>query len=282
MSKVAFITAILGNYETSCKKPVEQTIDCDFICFTDNKNIVTNGWEIDLNPYYETHKSPLDTGYYLNSIKKPGAYLSLWNNEHTFNLAKYYKTQWHLIPRLKDYETIIWCDGTIEILASNAAEYLSQICSKYEIACWHHEMRGGLLFHEAYASEHPKYYARKYLDQLQPYQNIIGQYLEYVREGYDETFFKEKFDRVEGRGRGDHFGVWATGCVSFSNTSERVKTFLDLWYSDILKYSTQDQVSFPKIAQTTGLVPYTFPDTVFTGLEAHTVNKLFKVHSHGA
>jgi hypothetical protein len=44
MAKICFITAIYGNYETSCKKFAKQTIDTDFICFTDNKNIINNGW----------------------------------------------------------------------------------------------------------------------------------------------------------------------------------------------------------------------------------------------
>jgi hypothetical protein len=37
MAKICFITAVFGNYELSCKKFVKQTIDTDFICFTDNK-----------------------------------------------------------------------------------------------------------------------------------------------------------------------------------------------------------------------------------------------------
>lgn len=76
MKKVAFITAILGNYELTCKKAVQQTVDSDFICFTDNKDIESNGWIIDTNPYHSTHKSPIDTGFYLNSIDKPGYHLA--------------------------------------------------------------------------------------------------------------------------------------------------------------------------------------------------------------
>jgi hypothetical protein len=282
MKKVAFITSILGNYETTCKQAVEQTVDCDFICFTDNEYIEANGWDIDTHPYHDTHKSPVDKGFYLNSPTKPKGILSILDNRHPFNLAKYYKTQWHLIPRLQEYETIIWCDGSIEILAPNAAEYISEICAKYGMSCWHHEMRGGVLLSEAHASYLPKYHDRHFNGFTQHYQDIIRQYLEYVADGYDEDFFKQKYDRVEGRGRGDHFGVWATGCLGFSNTSPEVKKFTDAWYLEILKHTTQDQVSFPKVVQDTKLVPYTFPDAVFTGVEAHTENDLYKVHKHGA
>lgn len=281
MKKVVFITAILGNYETSCKKPAEQSIECDFICFTDNESIEANGWEIDTTPYHLTHKSSLDTGYYLNSAHKPEYHLSHWNNTTTFNIAKYYKTQWRLIPRLEQYETVIWCDGTIQILASNTAEYLSEICSKYGITCWNHEMRSGCLWQEVIASEVPKYYDPNFMGQSQPRQNIVKQYLDYIEDGYDESFFKEKYTRQEGRGNEDYFGVWATGCIAFSNRSKEVNNFLDSWYLEILRHSTQDQVSFPKVVQDTKLVPYTFPDEVMTGLDAHTENKMFKVCSHG-
>lgn len=46
MSKLCFITAIFGNYELTCKPFVSQTTSTDFICFTDNTNIVNNGWII--------------------------------------------------------------------------------------------------------------------------------------------------------------------------------------------------------------------------------------------
>ena len=52
MAKVCFITAIYGNYEATCKKYIAQAIVTDFICFTDNKNIESNGWIIDTTPYH--------------------------------------------------------------------------------------------------------------------------------------------------------------------------------------------------------------------------------------
>lgn len=278
--KVAFITSILGSYEATCKPFLKQTVDCDFICFTDNPNIESNGWELDLNPYYDTHKSPVDNGLYINSIHKQGR-LEVINNRHTFNLAKYYKQQWKLIPRLKDYEVVIWMDGTLEILSEKVAEYMLELCPKYGIVTWHHELRGGFLFHEAYSSFLPKYTNTEYLNQKQPYQDVMRQYCAYLRDGYDEDFFQKKFLRPEGRGRGDHFGVWATGFVAFDNKDEKINDFLDRWYLQTLKYSTQDQVGFPKVVQDTKIVPYTLPDHVFTGNEAHTQNDMFKVHTHG-
>ena len=163
--KVAFITAIYGGYDAVCKPFAKQTVDTDFICFTDDSNIENNGWIIDINPYHDTHPSPIDTGYY---------------NRHTFNIAKYYKQAWNNIPRLKDYDVVIWLDGSIEIISSDVSEYMLELCSKYNIVSWQHEMRAGKLIWEANACYLPRYMDRSYLDQSQPYQDIIAQYLNHL------------------------------------------------------------------------------------------------------
>ena len=62
MSRICFITAIYGGYEITCKKYAKQTVDTDFICFTDNMNIVSNGWKIDTTPYHLLNKSSQDNG----------------------------------------------------------------------------------------------------------------------------------------------------------------------------------------------------------------------------
>ena len=276
--RVAYITAILGDYELTCKPFVKQTIESDFICFTDNPNIESNGWIIDTNPYYDTHKSKIDNGLFINSISKKGKLKEL-ENRHTFNLAKYYKQAWSNIPRLKDYDVVIWLDGTIEITREDVSEYMLELCFKYNIVSWHHELRGGLLFHEAFVCYLAKYMDRDYLGQKQPYQDVIAQYHSYLQDGYDEEFFLN-YPRVEGRGRGDHFGVWITCFVAFNNRTQKVKEFLDKWYLQTLKYTTQDQVGFPKVVQDLNLVPYTLPDSRFGGNDPHVSTDIFIKHDH--
>uniref|UniRef100_A0A6C0JFM2 Uncharacterized protein n=1 Tax=viral metagenome TaxID=1070528 RepID=A0A6C0JFM2_9ZZZZ len=72
---ICFITAIYGNYDLTCKKFVSQTLSTDFICFTDNPNIVNNGWTIDTTPYHYEIKNEIDDDNYTNSLS---------NNKHTF------------------------------------------------------------------------------------------------------------------------------------------------------------------------------------------------------
>jgi len=280
MAKVAFITAILGEYDTECKLFAKQTIDTDFICFTDNPDIENNGWELDTNPYHFTHPNPIDTGYYINSItKKPPLTEFYIGNRHTFNLAKYYKQSFQQIPRLKEYDVIIWLDGSIEIIDSTVAEYMLELCPKYSVVSWQHNMRAGRLLWEAHASYLPRYLSRDYLGQSQPYQDVIAQYHTYSQEGYDETYWS-RVTRKESKGTVNHFGVWATGFIAWDNKNSKVSDFLNLWYLQTLKYTTQDQVGLPKVVQDTGLIPYTLPDDRFVGYDPHDQTSIFKVHRH--
>jgi hypothetical protein len=278
MPKIAFITSILGGYESICRPFAKQTVDTDFICFTDDLNIESNGWIIDTNPYHDTNPSPLDNGLYINSMHKKGR-LEVLNNRHTFNIAKYYKQAWKNIPRLEKYDVVIWIDGSIEITDPYVSEYMVELCNKYYVVSWHHEMRGGVLFHEAFSSYLGRYHNSNYLKQWQPYQDIINQYHHYLQEGYDEDYFNN-YPRKEGRGRGDHFGMWLTCFVAVNNRSKEMEDFLNLWYLQTLKYSTQDQVGFPKVVQDTGIVPYTLPDTKYPGDEPHIQCSMFIKHEH--
>jgi len=270
-SKVAFITAIFGGYEKTCKPFKKQIVSSDFICFTDDLEIEANGWIIDTNPYHVNHPSIIDNGAYINSIK---------NNKHTFNIAKYYKQSWHNIPRLNEYEVVIWLDGTTEILKGDVAEYMIFLCKDYKIVGWNHEHRNGSLISEVEASSVlDRYTSDCYLNQVQPIQDIIVQYQEYLELGYSEDYWS-KVDRLDGRGSGDHFGVWITNFVAFLNCSEVIE-FLDHWYLQTLKYTTQDQVGFPFTVQGTGLIPYTLPDKRFYGDNPHKKVYGHKKHQHG-
>lgn len=282
MSKVAFITAIFGNYETLCQPYIKQTIDTDFICFTDNANIKSNSWIIDTHPYHETNPSPIDTGYYINSMCKHG-WLKQFENKHSFNISKYYKQAWKNIPRLKEYDLVIWIDGTIEITSEEVSEYMIYLCNQknYGIVSWHHEFRGGNLIWEVQASYLTRYHSRDYMGQTQPYQDVVRQYHEYIQDGFEDRYYLLKYnEREEGRGRGDHFGVWLTAFVAFNNKSEEVAKFLDIWYLQTLKYTTQDQVGFVKTVWDTKLIPYTLPDLKFKGDEPHKKTDVFIKQLH--
>lgn len=265
MSKICFITAIYGAYEQQCRKFANQTISTDFICFTENANLLSNGWKIDTTPYHILNNTR-DIGTGINSLK---------NNTHTFNIAKYYKQQFHKIPVLEKYDVIIWIDGSIEIVYDKTSEYILQNIYSHKIITWHHEYRNGILKNEAEASSFFRYTSTFWNEQQQPFQDVYAQYNHYVQDGYDESFFKTLPHNTP------HFGVWLTCFVAFSKNDEDIKHFLNLWYDQTLQFTTQDQVSFPYVCQKTKCIPYTLPDQDIHGDCPHQSTMFYKKHEHG-
>lgn len=265
MTKICFITAIYGNYESSCKKFVKQTIDTDFICFTDNENITSNGWIIDTTPYHYTNKSKLDNDKYINSLS---------NNKHTFNIAKYYKQAFRNIPILEKYEVIVWIDATIQIIYDQASEYIMNNIYDKKIIGWHHEYRYGILFEEVKSSHFERYTSTFLNNQIQPYQDIDAQYKQYLSDGYNDNYFKNIESHTE------HIGVWITCFVAFLKNDNSVKNFLNLWYMQTLKYTTQDQIGFSYVCQIKNLIPLTLPQGLIFG-SPHHYTLFYVKHPHG-
>lgn len=266
-AKIAFITAIYGPYEASCKKFVKQTIPADFICFTNLTKLDSNGWIIDRNPYHLTHKCPFDSSDLINSLQ---------NNTHTFNIAKYYKQNFQSIPRLKNYDVVVWLDGTIEITHPKTAEWVVNKIKEHPIITWEHEYRRGKLFNEVTASMQCERYPSTYwFGQSQPFQDVLKQYKEYLKNGYDDHNYWHSIDPKR-----KHFGVWVTCFIAFDNHSPQVGEFLNMWYLQTLKYTTQDQVGFPYVAQKLRMHPYTLPDHQIKGF-GHTGTDFYIKHSHG-
>jgi hypothetical protein len=265
--QVCFISAVFGNYESTCKPFLEQTVPSDFICFTDNPNIRSNGWIIDTTPYHRLNPSPIDDGSYTNSFA---------NNGHTFNIAKYYKQAFRNIPRLQKYKVIVWLDGTVEITNSRVSEFILRNIEYNKIITWHHEMRDGYLHQEVAASrDFYKYASTFWNGQSQPYQYVDLQYLDYLKDGYSETYFREMYPERR------HFGVWLTCFVAFLQHDSLVAQFLDMWYLQTLKYTTQDQIGFPYVCQKMGVIPQTLPNEEVQGYRAHTVTDFYIKRGHG-
>lgn len=266
MAKICFITAIYGNYERSCKGFVKQTIDTDFICFTNNNNIISNGWIIDTTPYHLINNSKIDNGTFLNS---------LCNNKHTFNIAKYYKQSFINIPILQKYDVVVWLDGTVQIIYNRTSEYIMKKIYKEKIIGWHHERRNGILSEEVKESHFEKYTSTNWCNQPQPYQDVDYQYKCYLEDGYNDAFFKNMKSHTP------HMGVWITCFVAFLHKDEDVRNFLDLWYLQTLQYSTQDQIGFPYVCQKTNIIPFTLPNNEIYGDCPHSHTMFFVKHGHG-
>lgn len=265
-TRICFITAIYGNYETSCKPFFIQSVPTDFICFTDNPDIVTNGWTIDTTPYHLDNPSPLDDGTWHNSLT---------NNMHTFNVAKYYKQAWKNIPRLAEYDCVVWIDGTIFICHAYTSAYILRNIEKHGIIAWNYTANKGCLVNEVKGSLFPRYTSDFWNGQSQPIQDVVSQYNAYVADGYDEKVWKTLDNYFP------NIGVWITCFVAFYNKDDRVTEFLNMWYMQILKYTTQDQISFPYVCQKIGLVPFTLPNAEVEGENTCRHTSMYYKHEHG-
>jgi hypothetical protein len=266
MALICFITANYGSYEKSCKKIVKQTVDTDFICFTDNPDMINNGWIIDTTPYHLINKSNMDNDTYTNS---------LCNNKHTFNIAKYYKQAFSNIPILQKYDVIVWLDGTIEIIYDKTSEYILNHIYKEKIIGWHHENRNGILMDEVKESHFDRYTSTHWNNQSQPYQDVDNQYKCYVDDGYNDLFFKNINSHTP------HMGVWITCFVAFLHKDENINRFLNLWYLQTLQYTTQDQIGFPYVCQKTNIIPFTLPNSEIYGERPHRDTMFYIKRGHG-
>lgn len=271
-ARVAYITALYGTYESSPKPFAKQSIPSDFYCFTDLPetafSINDNGWIIDRTPYHRLISLPYDSPDLLNSLTK---------NLHPMNVAKFYKTAFYLIPRLQRYEFIVWLDGNVVISNSSTSEAVitSLTSNGQEMVLFEH-WRDGLLWKEVQAvAGQSKYNTTQFAGFSQPRQDIFSQYDSYLTQfHYDESYWaKIQPTRPQ-------YGMWVTCFIGFRMSAfDRIHDFLALWHEHILRYSTQDQVSFSFVSQHLGIHPYSLPDSFIEGNSM--VNSLFyKVH-HG-
>ena len=56
---------------------------------------------------------------------------------------------------------------------------------------------------------------------------------------------------------------------------------MDNWYTQTLRFTTQDQIGFPKSIQETGLIPYTYPYEQVAGNNPHVSTDFYYRHNHG-
>jgi hypothetical protein len=275
LARVAYVTALYGVYESSPKPFAKQSIPSDFYCFTDLPERTTsanaNGWIIDRTPYHQLISLPYDSPDLLNSLTK---------NLHPMNVAKFYKAAFYLIPRLQRYEFIVWLDGNVVVSNSSTSEALinSLLTSGQEMILFEH-WRDGLLWKEVQAaSGQSKYNTTEFAGFSQPRQDVLAQYGSYLTQfQYNESYWKGI------QPTRPQYGMWVTCFIGFhmTATSGRIKDFLRLWHEHILRYSTQDQISFSFVSQHLKIHPFSLPDDSGSIEGNSMVNSLFYKVAHG-
>jgi hypothetical protein len=98
------------------------------------------------------------------------------------------------------------------------------------------------------------------MGQWQPFQDVRGQYEFYLRNGYAEDFWGK--DNLTYRNNAC-IGLWQCNFIAYRMSHSVIPRFLDWWYLEQLNQTTQDQISFPYVAQKLKLYPYTCPDSTY-------------------
>lgn len=158
MKKIAIYTAIFWDYDTIKRQP-KQTIDCDFYCFTDTKQIkIQSNQEIDRK---------------IIPCKK--------RNMHPRMNAKRYRT--HPSEILKDYDVFVYMDGTAMLKSADTVEKLLKKLWTDDMLCFKHPERETIMQEAKFTSSLTE---KKYL-WLQD--KIIKQALHYYDNGFADQYW---------------------------------------------------------------------------------------------
>jgi hypothetical protein len=272
LSKIAVISASIGERGGLARANVAQTFPADFILFTDNAQIANPGnWTIDVTPYHIVIPSALDNGSYVNSLAR---------NNHPYMLYKYYKMQFHHFPRLFEYDMIVWIDIDKTIEDADCLEYLAAIfrnfTSKNIIAQSQWPIRRCLVALEVEAAaDDDRWSGTTLKGKRQPFQDVRAQYTSYLADGYREDYWQKENATYRATGC---LGLWQTNFMAFRMRSPVVQRFLDGWYLETLKWTTMCQVSAPYVLQKLGEIPYTLPDAqrpFFPNILTHSIGWRF-------
>lgn len=206
-SKVCIYTAICGGYDDLKEQP-KQTIDCDFVCFSDTITEDTKGWKV---------------------YSKPGN-----PKLHPRLRAKYFKLMSHklfnppqkrIIPFFKgkpseQYAVTIWIDGSLKIRSSRFAEEMVAFLDRYGMAMFIHPDRSCIYDEVDFCWDFPKYREFPLREQIAHYR----------KQGYPVKN-----------------GLMAAGIIVRNTLKKELHHINKAWWRENLRWTYQDQLSLPYV-----------------------------------
>ena len=227
-NRIAIITAIYGNYDNIKEHNIQSKDSVDWYCFTNNNNMKSKTWNIINTPYHINNKE-LKNSIYKNSNSKD-------KKTEYMMAAKYYKIKSHKIDILKNYDYIVWIDGSIFLQNNFINNIISLINKNYQLINFKHSMRNNIKDETIVSKKMLKY----------KNQDLDYQYKTYIKEGFQ-----------------DNIGLFENTIIIRKNNSNIEKLF-DEWWIHNLKYSYQDQISYPFVLWKNKINPdYIINDNVF-------------------
>jgi Protein of unknown function (DUF616) len=143
---------------------------------------------------------------------------------HPRLLAKYYKMQPYVMPDYAEYDYVVWIDGSGALLAPDSLRTLIGCCGKgYTV--FKHPERDCIYDEAAFCRDYEKYRTQPILQQVDAYR----------RAGYPA-----------------HNGLYACGLI-VRDTRKDYKALDSAWLQENLRWSYQDQLSFPYLLWKLGI-----------------------------
>jgi len=204
--KVCIYTAIFGNYDDLKEQP-EQTVPCDFICFTDSPTLQAPGWEIRRIKGNPRLHPRLQAKYYKLMCHRLFRAQGAWGSDFLRN------------PKTC-YDITIWIDGSIAIESSRFAEEVVSCLDRYGMAMVVHPDRDCIYDEVSVCRDFPKY-------RNLPLQKQADYY---KKKGYPEKN-----------------GLMAAGLIARDMRKKKLTTINRQWWNENLRWTYQDQLSLPFI-----------------------------------
>ncbi|MFZ4523798.1 MAG: glycosyltransferase domain-containing protein, partial [Bacteroidales bacterium] len=146
---------------------------------------------------------------------------------------------------LDQYDIMIFIDGSIEITSADFVKFCIDSLGDNSMALYQHPQRD-CIFDEAVASMPLIKYQS---------QNISGQI----------SFYNSLYPK--------HGGLYACGVMVRKIQSPAIRDLMGKWWWEIIKWTYQDQLSFPVVCKLQKFIPGIIPGNQYK-------NPFFKVHWH--
>ena len=268
--RICAVTAIFGTYERTLKQPAEQRdYPLKLFAFTNRDDLVAGAWTV--IKYTDTPIMQFCRNGFRNSPCENGNF---------FNLGKFYKMQMHQIPEIRsNCDVAIWFDASVQITNPDFAKIIAEKVQMGQNLLVFRHARGGSMQAEADASiASDRYHTTVAYGMSQPFQDVNMQMVAWKAEGFaehwwrsDPTLAEVKFD--------PEFGMWVTCMVVFDFRRRETIPFLNLWWDQNLRHTTQDQMTFAYAVWKTRTLPLTLPFGDIAG--DFGSNTLYQKRSHG-
>ena len=252
--RVLFVTAIYGPHERALREPVPQTLASTFIAFTDRVDLLNTSSSLWQVRYVPDPLAAADRA----GIPRLAGVNALDVNRSGFNKAKLVKMQFHrLVDDFHAYTAAAWLDGSIRIATPDAAAIAQRLVDDgRNFAAFEHE-HGGRLAREVDISHAFDKYATAYDGGVA--QDILAQWRHYEQAGYRDHWWLAEYDAPLGIVHRPQYGVWITCFIVYAPHAPLTSPFLDMWWWHNVRWSTEDQVSFPFVAWSLRAYPFSLP-----------------------